>query len=170
MSTFGRLFRVTTSGESHSPATCVIIDSPPSGIYISIYKHIQIIVNRRRPGQSVITTDRSESDNVELFCGVEGMSLARRVRVFDNSNNNNNNNSKVGVEKGRSENNNNGENCDDLGYISDDYDPVTDCYYNNNNNNNMYGGVTLGTPLGFRVMNHDMRKGDYNNININNNN
>jgi len=65
----GQLFRITTAGESHGPANVVIIDGMPSGIKLS-EKDIQPDLNRRKPGQSKITTQRKESDEAEILSGV----------------------------------------------------------------------------------------------------
>lgn len=67
--TFGQLFRVTTFGESHGPAMGVVIDGVPPNIVLS-EKDIQIELNRRRPGQSSVTTSRQEGDQAEILSGV----------------------------------------------------------------------------------------------------
>lgn len=72
--TFGHLFRLTTFGESHGPAIGGIVDGMPAGIDIDL-DFIQSELDRRRPGQSKITTSRNEPDHVELLSGVfEGKS------------------------------------------------------------------------------------------------
>lgn len=72
--TFGNLFRLTTFGESHGEAVGGVIDGCPSGIRIDA-DFIQSELDRRRPGQSRITTDRNEADRVEILSGVfEGKS------------------------------------------------------------------------------------------------
>ena len=74
MNTFGRAFRLTTFGESHGAAIGGVVDGMPAGIDIDL-EFIQSELNRRRPGQSKITTSRQESDKVELLSGVfEGKS------------------------------------------------------------------------------------------------
>ena len=74
MNTFGHLFRLTTFGESHGEAIGGVIDGMPAGIDIDM-EFIQQELNRRRPGQSKITTSRNEPDKVELLSGVfEGKS------------------------------------------------------------------------------------------------
>ena len=74
MNTFGRAFRLTTFGESHGAAIGGVVDGMPAGIDIDL-EFIQSELNRRRPGQSKITTARQESDKVELLSGVfEGKS------------------------------------------------------------------------------------------------
>lgn len=72
--TFGNLFTLTTFGESHGEAVGGVIDGMPAGIDIDL-DFIQQELNRRRPGQSSITTSRQEADKVELLSGVfEGKS------------------------------------------------------------------------------------------------
>ena len=72
--TFGNLFTLTTFGESHGEAVGGVIDGMPAGIDIDL-DFIQQELNRRRPGQSYITTSRQEADKVELLSGVfEGKS------------------------------------------------------------------------------------------------
>ena len=67
--TFGENFRVTTFGESHGRAVGVVIDGVPSKLKISV-EAIQKELNRRKPGQSAITTQREEEDKVEILSGV----------------------------------------------------------------------------------------------------
>ncbi len=66
---FGTLFRITTFGESHGPAIGVIIDGCPSNLKIDL-DFIQSEMNKRRPGQSKITTQRKENDIVQILSGV----------------------------------------------------------------------------------------------------
>ena len=74
MNTFGQIFRLTTFGESHGEAVGGVVDGMPAGIEIDV-DFIQKELNRRRPGQSAITTSRKEPDQVELLSGVfEGRS------------------------------------------------------------------------------------------------
>ena len=74
MNTFGTIFRLTTFGESHGEAIGGVVDGMPPGIDIDV-AFIQQELNRRRPGQSKITTSRQEPDQVELLSGVfEGKS------------------------------------------------------------------------------------------------
>jgi chorismate synthase len=71
---FGNIFRLTSFGESHGRAIGGVIDGFPSGITIDM-DFIQRELDRRRPGQSAITTARKESDKVEILSGVfEGKS------------------------------------------------------------------------------------------------
>ena len=68
---FGQNFRITTWGESHGPAVGVVIDGCPARLPISV-EEIQADLDRRRPGQSDITTPRKEADKVEILSGVFG--------------------------------------------------------------------------------------------------
>jgi chorismate synthase len=67
--TWGRFFKVTTFGESHGPAIGAIIDGCPPGVKIT-REDIQTDLDKRRPGQSDMTTSRSESDQVEILSGI----------------------------------------------------------------------------------------------------
>ncbi len=67
--TYGDLIRVTTFGESHGPAIGAVLDGVRPGIEIDA-DEIQAELNRRRPGQSDVTTPRDEKDNVEILSGV----------------------------------------------------------------------------------------------------
>lgn len=72
--TFGKIFTLTTFGESHGEAIGGVVDGMPAGIIIDM-DFIQSELNRRRPGQSCITTSRNEPDKVEFLSGVfEGKS------------------------------------------------------------------------------------------------
>lgn len=72
--TFGNLFTLTTFGESHGEAVGGVVDGMPAGIDIDL-DFIQHELNRRRPGQSHLTTSRQEADKVEILSGVfEGKS------------------------------------------------------------------------------------------------
>ena len=74
MNTIGRNFTLTTFGESHGAAIGGVVDGMPAGIDIDL-EFIQSELNRRRPGQSKLTTSRQEADRVELLSGVfEGKS------------------------------------------------------------------------------------------------
>ena len=68
-SIFGKLFTITTFGESHGKGIGVIIDGCPAGIDINI-DFIQSELRRRRPGQSAIVTQRKENDEVQILSGV----------------------------------------------------------------------------------------------------
>ncbi len=66
---FGQLFRVTTWGESHGEAVGVVIDGCPAGLELCA-EDIQHDLDRRRPGQSTLTTSRQEPDRVEILSGL----------------------------------------------------------------------------------------------------
>lgn len=66
---FGQLFKITTCGESHGGAVGVIIDGCPAGLEIS-EAEIQQELDRRRPGQSAITTPRKETDKIHMLSGI----------------------------------------------------------------------------------------------------
>lgn len=77
--TFGTLFTLTSFGESHGPAIGGIIDGCPSGIEID-FDFVQNELNRRKPGQSKITSSRQESDAVEFLSGIfEGRSTGTPI-------------------------------------------------------------------------------------------
>ena len=67
--TFGNIFTLTTFGESHGTAVGGVIDGMPPGIEVDV-AFIQHELDRRRPGQSDLTTSRNEADRVELLSGV----------------------------------------------------------------------------------------------------
>ena len=72
--TFGNIFRLTSFGESHGKGVGGVIDGFPSGITID-EEFVQQELNRRRPGQSILTTARKEADEVEFLSGIyEGVS------------------------------------------------------------------------------------------------
>lgn len=84
---FGQAFRITTAGESHGPGNVVIIDGCPSGLALSV-EDLAVDLNRRRPGQSHLVTQRQESDAPEILSGVfegrtTGTSIAILVRNED---------------------------------------------------------------------------------------
>ncbi len=84
---FGRLFQITTFGESHGPAVGVVIDGCPPRLPVDV-QAIQRELDRRKPGQSRITTQRKEGDEVEILSGVDGglstgTSIALMVRNKD---------------------------------------------------------------------------------------
>src|SRR5882762_9881284 len=80
--TFGQLFRVTTFGESHGGGVGVVIDGCPPNIELS-EAEIQRELDRRRPGQSKITTRRKEEDQCEILSGVfEGKTLGTPIAVL----------------------------------------------------------------------------------------
>ena len=67
--TFGNLFRITNWGESHGKAIGIIIEGCPPNISLK-EEDIQADLNRRKPGQSKITTNRKEPDKVEILSGI----------------------------------------------------------------------------------------------------
>lgn len=71
---FGNIFRLTSFGESHGKGIGGVIDGFPAGIVID-EEFVQQELNRRRPGQSVITTSRKEADKVEFLSGISKESL-----------------------------------------------------------------------------------------------
>jgi chorismate synthase len=80
--TFGSLFRITTFGESHGPAVGVVVDGCPPRLPITA-EEIQLELDRRRPGQSAITTQRREADAVEILSGVhEGLTLGTPISLL----------------------------------------------------------------------------------------
>jgi chorismate synthase len=77
--TFGKLYRVTTFGESHGKALGAIIDGCPSNVALS-EDDIQLYLNRRRPNESELSTPRKEKDKVEILSGVfEGKTLGTPI-------------------------------------------------------------------------------------------
>jgi len=79
---FGQLFRITTFGESHGVAIGVIIDGCPAQLDIDI-DFIQLELDKRKPGQSKITTQRKESDTVQVLSGVfEGKSTGTPIALL----------------------------------------------------------------------------------------
>ncbi|TKG94379.1 chorismate synthase [Puteibacter caeruleilacunae] len=79
MNTFGKIFRLTSFGESHGKGIGGIIDGCPAGVEIDVHE-IQQELNRRRPGQSKLTTPRDEKDRIEILSGVfEGVSTGTPI-------------------------------------------------------------------------------------------
>ena len=79
--TFGTLFRITTFGESHGKALGVVIDNCPPDVALS-ESDIQTELDRRRPGQSDVTTPRKEDDKAEILSGVfEGKTTGTPIAV-----------------------------------------------------------------------------------------
>ena len=78
---YGKLFRITTFGESHGKGVGVVIDGCPAGLEIT-RDEIQLALNRRRPGQSNLTTPRQEADQVEILSGIfEGRTLGTPIAL-----------------------------------------------------------------------------------------
>lgn len=79
---FGESFRITTFGESHGPAIGVVVDGVPPNLRLS-ESDIQFELNRRRPGQSKVTTQRQETDQIEILSGVfEGKTTGTPVAML----------------------------------------------------------------------------------------
>ena len=78
---FGRLFRITTFGESHGKALGAIVEGCPAGLEID-EEQIRLEMQRRKPGQSKITTQRKEEDEIEILSGVfEGKSTGTPIGI-----------------------------------------------------------------------------------------
>jgi chorismate synthase len=81
-SSFGTLFRISTFGESHGPAVGVVVDGCPPRLPLTA-EEIQVELDRRRPGQSRITTQRREADQVEILSGVQdGLTLGTPIALL----------------------------------------------------------------------------------------
>lgn len=81
-SSFGNHFRITTWGESHGKALGVVIDGCPSGLSLN-EEDIQIYLDRRKPGQSALTTSRKEADQVEILSGIfEGKTTGTPISLM----------------------------------------------------------------------------------------
>ena len=79
---FGQAFKITTWGESHGDAVGVIIDGCPPGIEITV-EEIQADLNRRKPGQSEISTQRKEGDQAEITSGIfDGQTLGTPISII----------------------------------------------------------------------------------------
>lgn len=81
-SSFGKIFKLTTWGESHGPALGVVIEGCPAGIPLTV-EDIQAQLNRRRVGQSKVTTPRNEKDRAEILSGVyEGVTTGAPISLI----------------------------------------------------------------------------------------
>ena len=81
-SSFGRLFQITTWGESHGEALGVVIDGCPAGLPLS-ENDIQIFLDRRKPGKTKISTPRKEDDKVEILSGIfEGKTTGTPISLM----------------------------------------------------------------------------------------
>ena len=79
--TFGHMFRITTWGESHGDAVGVVVDGCPPRLPLAV-EEIQRELDRRRPGQSEISTQRREGDKAEILSGVfEGLTLGTPILI-----------------------------------------------------------------------------------------
>jgi len=83
---FGRIFKITTYGESHGPAIGVVIDGCPAGVSVDI-QQIQALLDKRRPGQSHLTTQRKEKDQLIVESGIfQGVSTGTPIHFrFENT-------------------------------------------------------------------------------------
>lgn len=80
--TFGKLFQITTFGESHGDGVGVVIDGCPAGLEIT-REEIQKELNRRKPGTSHLTTPRQEKDQVEILSGIfEGKTMGTPIALL----------------------------------------------------------------------------------------
>jgi len=79
---FGNIFRITSFGESHGPGVGVVIDGCPAGIDIDLDK-IQLDLDRRKPGQSALTTARKEDEAFEILSGIfEGHTTGSPIAIL----------------------------------------------------------------------------------------
>lgn len=79
---FGKIFKITTCGESHGGAVAVIIDGCPPGLKIS-REEIQAELDRRKPGQSHITSPRKENDEIHILSGIfEGVTMGTPILLL----------------------------------------------------------------------------------------
>jgi chorismate synthase len=82
MNSFGQLFRLTSFGESHGAGIGGVIDGCPAGLQLNL-DAIQTELDRRKPGQSKITTQRNETDTVEFYSGIfEGQTTGTPIGFF----------------------------------------------------------------------------------------
>ena len=85
MSSFGKIFKITTFGESHCKSVGVIIDGCPPKLQLN-ETNIQPQLNRRRPGQSIISTPRDEKDKAIILSGTENdITLGTPIAVIVNN-------------------------------------------------------------------------------------
>ena len=81
-STYGKIFQITTWGESHGPALGVVVDGCPAGLSLSS-DDIQAYLDRRKPGQTKIATPRKENDAVDILSGVfEGKTTGTPISMM----------------------------------------------------------------------------------------
>ncbi|MGN6032711.1 MAG: chorismate synthase [Thermomicrobiales bacterium] len=81
-SSFGKIFKLTTWGESHGPALGVVIEGCPAGLPLTV-EEIQVELDRRRVGQSKVTTPRGERDRAEILSGVyEGVTTGTPISLI----------------------------------------------------------------------------------------
>ncbi len=85
MSSFGRIFRISTFGESHCPGVGVVVDGVPSRLSLSA-EDIQRQLDRRRPGGNKLGTERNEADQVQILSGIEnGLTLGTPIGMLVNN-------------------------------------------------------------------------------------
>ena len=85
--TIGHIFRLTSFGESHGEAVGGIIDGCPSGLLLNVAE-VQRELDRRRPGQSDLTTARNEADQVRFLSGlIDGYTTGTHLAFVVNNNN-----------------------------------------------------------------------------------
>ncbi len=81
-SSFGKIFKITTWGESHGTGVGVVVDGCPAGLQLC-EEDIQKYLNRRKPGQSRFTTKRKEDDKIEILSGIfEGKTTGTPVSMI----------------------------------------------------------------------------------------
>ena len=81
-SSYGKLFQITTWGESHGAALGVVVDGCPAGLPLSA-DDIQLFLDRRKPGRNKISTPRKEDDKVEILSGVfEGKTTGTPISLL----------------------------------------------------------------------------------------
>lgn len=81
-STLGIIYRITTWGESHGAGLGVVVDGCPAGLPLT-ENDIQLYLDRRKPGQSLITTSRKEADAVEILSGIfEGKTTGTPISLL----------------------------------------------------------------------------------------
>ena len=81
-STFGKIFRLTTWGESHGPALGVVVEGAPAGVALDV-SDVQAQLDRRRVGQSKVTSPRGEMDRAEILSGVfEGFTTGAPISMI----------------------------------------------------------------------------------------
>src|SRR6478736_5913860 len=79
---YGNIFRISTFGESHGKGVGVVIDGCPAGLDIKV-EEIQQALDRRRPGQSALTSPRQEADQVQILSGIfEGKTLGTPIALL----------------------------------------------------------------------------------------
>ena len=82
---FGHLFRVTTWGESHGPASGCVVDGCPPGLPLT-EADLQVWLDRRKPGGSRFVTQRKESDTAQILSGVfEGVTAGTPISILINN-------------------------------------------------------------------------------------